>query len=149
MLEAEYDGSLFETMPLWLCSLYKTYRCTPYTGVQATPEAESELRVLTNDTILRDNPIPPLENWQQELKRALLTPSRKRTTWTTVYIRLRRNYAYLLLAAYLGWAFKLSTLPGNFDWALFVITTAILFACSLGAYILRPRPTSSAQEFLD
>ena len=118
-------------------------------GVQATPEAESELRVLTNDTIVRDNPIPPIEHWQQELKRALLTPTRKHITWTTIYIRLQRNYAYLLLAAYLGWSFKLSTLPGHFDWLVFTVVTVILLACTIGAYLGRPRQTSSAQEFLD
>jgi hypothetical protein len=115
--------------------------------VQATAESRSELRVLTNDTIIRDSPIRPLEHWQQELKCALLTPTRKHVTWTTIYIRLQRTYGYLLLAAYLGWSFKLLEYD-DFRWVVFVIVTAVLIACTICGYMCRPRITSSAQEYL-
>ena len=121
---------------------------TVIADVQATAESRSELRVLTNNAIVRDSSIPPIENWQQELKCALLTPTRKHITWTTVYIRVQRTYGYLLLAAYLGWTFKLLEHP-DFRWMAFVAVTAILIAGTVGAYLSRPRHTSSAQEYLD
>ncbi len=42
--------------------------------------------------------------------------------------RMKRNYVFLILAAYIGWSFKLIEQPVAFSWAFFVPVTVLMVA---------------------
>ena len=91
-----------------------------------------------------------MDNWEAEIKRALLTPTRKHLSWPAFYVRLERNYVFLLFATYLGWIFKLATLDGGFRWEVFGSVTGVLLFLVAVIYANRPAgQTAYPENFID
>ncbi len=59
-------------------------------------------------------------------------------SWGAVYIRLTRNYGYMLIAVYIGWIVKLTGLQTGVPVRVFVAVTIHLIVATITVFFLRP-----------
>lgn len=69
-------------------------------------------------------------------------------SWGAVYIRLTRNYGYMLAAVYIGWIVKLTGLESGVPVGIFLVVTVLLIAVAIVVFILRPADGGAWWPFL-